>query len=388
MQRTAEIAGGGIAGLSLGALLARRGWRVRVHEQGEQIREIGAGIYIKNNSLEVLEHLGVYERIRARGTPLAAAQIRFADGSVRQQRALSGTSRVVTFARQTLIEGLRDAALDAGVEIVTASRATGLRQQAGGRRALVTADGQVHAADLVVAADGVHSALRTALDIGSRFRELPTLIDRFLVPTRVFTPEPRTEEHWSGNRRIGVTPAGPEHTYVYMVAPASDRRAAAIPLDVADWSARFPRLRELLACLGEAPSTQYHYGVVNCPRWSVGNVAVLGDAAHGLPPTLGQGAGLTLMNALALAEMAGAAADVPAALQAWEQRVRFISDQTQKWACRYDSFTRQWPTALDFARPLVAWSFGRFRFLNDRMRIADRGLRLAGIRVGAEAPPC
>ncbi len=68
MTRTAEIAGGGIGGLAAGALLARQGWRVRVHEQGDDIREIGAGIYIKNNSLEVLEHLGVMRRIEARGT--------------------------------------------------------------------------------------------------------------------------------------------------------------------------------------------------------------------------------------------------------------------------------------------------------------------------------
>lgn len=388
MKRKAEIAGGGIAGLSLGALLARRGWHVRVHEQGDQVREIGAGIYIKNNSLEVLEHLGVFGRIEAHGTRLETAQIRFADGSVRQQRALSGTSRVYTFARQSLIEGLRDNALDAGVEIVTSSRVTGVQDCGGGRRALATEDGRVHEADLVVAADGVHSAVRRALDIGAGFSELPTIIDRFLVETRAFTPHARTEEHWSGNRRIGVTPAGPLHTYVYMVAPARDRRAAAIPLDVPDWTRRFPRLESLLAHLGRSPSTQYPYGVVVCPRWSVGNVAVLGDAAHGLPPTLGQGAGLTLMNALALAAFVGQASDIATALQAWEARVRFISDRTQAWACRYDAFTRRWPTVLDFARPVVAWSFGRFKFLNDRMRIADRGLRLAGIEVSREAAQC
>ena len=44
--RTAEIAGGGIGGLATATLLARDGWRVRVHERGDQIREIGAGIYI------------------------------------------------------------------------------------------------------------------------------------------------------------------------------------------------------------------------------------------------------------------------------------------------------------------------------------------------------
>ncbi|ARP81948.1 hypothetical protein CAL12_14735 [Bordetella genomosp. 8] len=375
MTRTAEIAGGGIGGLAAGALLARQGWRVRVHEQGDEIREIGAGIYIKNNSLEVLEHLGVMRRIEARGTKLERAQIRFADGRVKQERQLTGASRVHTFPRQALIEGLRDVARDSGVEILTGSRVTGA-----GAGELHTKDGS-HRADLILAADGVRSAVRESLGIGGGFTELPTLIDRFLIESREFTRELQTVEHWSGNRRIGVTPAGPDHTYVYMVAPAADTAAARLPLDVADWSRRFPLLRPLFEVLAQAPATQYPYGVVSCPRWAVGNVAILGDAAHGLPPTLGQGAGLTLMNALALATLVRDASDVPAALQAWEKRVRFISDRTQAWACRYDAFTRQWPTALDFARPLVVWSFGRFRSLNNRMRIADRGLALAGIHV-------
>lgn len=373
--RTAEIAGGGIGGLAAAALLARDGWRVRVHERGEQIREIGAGIYIKNNSIEVLEQLGVFDRMKPHGLQLHKAEIRFADGSLRQQRTLAGLSRVHVFARQTLIEALRDVAQEAGVQIVTNSVVTGTADG----RALCTADGKLHAADLIVAADGVGSAVRNSLPMRSSFRILPTIIDRFLIDGREFTPEDKTVEHWSGNRRIGVTPAGPNQTYVYMVAPERDAIARQLPLNVRDWSERFPKLAGLMDALGRAPSTQYNYGVVDCEKWAMGRVAILGDAAHGLPPTLGQGAGLTLINAYALAHFLRQTSDVEAAVQNWEKRVRFISDKTQAWACRYDWFTRQWPTRLDAMRPLITWSFGRIRYLNESMRIADQGLRLAGI---------
>jgi len=383
MKRKVEIAGGGIAGLSAGALFARRGWEVNVHEQGSEIREVGAGIYIKNNSLEVLEKLGVLDRIRGQGTVLERAQIQFADGTVKQERPLRDKSRVHTFARQVLIEGLRDAALAAGVNIVTGSRVTGALPGKG----LPTADGGLHEADLVIAADGVHSAVRNSQKMGGGFTELPTIINRYLIEGRAFTPQPKTVEHWSGNRRIGVTPSGPDHTYVYMVAPAWDATAARFPIDVEDWSRRFPKIADLMAVLHPAEGTQYHYGLVKCPKWSVGNIAILGDAAHGLPPTLGQGAGLTLMNAYALAHLVADADDVAAAVSAWEQRVRFISDRTQAWAVRYDWFTRQWPTSLDFARPLVAWSFGQFKCLNERMRVADRGLAQAGIDMMGEVRP-
>jgi 2-polyprenyl-6-methoxyphenol hydroxylase-like FAD-dependent oxidoreductase len=376
-MRTAEIAGGGIGGLTIATLLARDGWRVRVHERGDAIREIGAGIYIKNNSIEVLEHLGVFGAMKPHGTALEHAQIRFPDGSVRQQRELVGLSRVHVFPRQVVIEALRDAALGAGVDIRTASIVTGATPQG----VLATSDEARFPADLVVAADGVMSAVRNSLGIRSSFELLPTLIDRFLVRSREFTKEPMTIEHWSGNRRIGVTPSGPEWTYVYMVSPQRDAVAARLPIDVADWTRRFPKLEGLLSLLGRSEATQYNYGLVKSELWSKGKVAILGDAAHGLPPTLGQGAGLTLINAYALAHFLKSASNVEQALQAWERQVRFISDQTQAWACRYDSFTRQWPTQLDVMRPLITWAFGRIGFLNSRMRIADQGLRPAHIDI-------
>ncbi len=374
-MKTAEIAGGGIGGLAIATLLARDGWSVRVHERSAEIREIGAGIYIKNNSIEVLEQLGVFDGLIPYGTQLDYAQIQFADGSVKQRRALTGLSRVHVFPRQVLIEALRDAALAAGVDVRTRSTVESATPEGG----LKLTDGSHYRADLIVAADGVSSAVRGSLPMRSGFRLLPTIIDRFLIESREFTREPRTVEHWSGNRRIGVTPSGPQHTYVYMVAPQADAAACKLPLDVADWSARFPLLAPLFQVLAQAESTQYNYGVVDCEKWSMGRVAILGDAAHGLPPTLGQGAGLTLINAYALAHFLRHSNSIESALREWETRVRFISDRTQSWSCRYDWFTRQWPTQLDFARPLVAWSFGRLRFLNDRMRVADRGLRLAGI---------
>ena len=376
-KRTAEIAGGGIGGLAVATLLARNGWRVRVHEREKQIREVGAGIYIKNNSIEVLQRLGVFDAMKPEGLRLEKAEIRFADGSLRQQRRLEGLSQVHVFARQTLIEALRDAALASGVEIETSA----LVASADPAGLLRPAKGQAYKADLVIGADGVQSAVRNSLPMKSRFRILPTIIDRFLIDGREFTAEDKTVEHWSGNRRIGVTPAGPNQTYVYMVAPQRDRAACELPLNVRDWSDRFPKLAGLMAVLGKAPSTQYNYGVVDCAHWSMGRVAILGDAAHGLPPTLGQGAGLTLINAFSLAHMVQGQDDIPAALQQWERRVRFISDKTQAWACRYDWFSRQWPTRFDAMRPLVTWAFGHIGWLNEQMRIADKGLRLAGIDV-------
>ena len=60
-QRTAEIAGAGLAGLAAATALAQQGWQVRVHERGSELREIGAGIYLWKNVLDALRELGVYD---------------------------------------------------------------------------------------------------------------------------------------------------------------------------------------------------------------------------------------------------------------------------------------------------------------------------------------
>lgn len=377
MKGHAEIAGGGIGGLSVGMMLARHGWTVRVHERSPEIREIGAGIYIKNNSIEVLEEFGVFDKLAPRGTRLERAEVVRYDGKLLQRRPLAGHSRVYVFPRQALIESLRDAALEAGVEIVTDSHAVAAEESG----TLVLENGRRYKGDLIIAADGVRSKVRDSLSLGATYRPLATNINRYLLPTREITPDAVTREHWSGYWRIGITPADERHTYVYQVCPDRDAAAKKLPNDVALWTRAFPRLRRELELFAQADATQYHYHVVSCPRWQRGRVAILGDAAHGLPPTLGQGAGLTIMNSRALVAVLDRATSAEEGIAEWERAVRFISDRTQTWAVRYDWFTRQWPESLGFLKPSIVWAFRNFPALNERMRIADKGLRQTSIEL-------
>jgi 2-polyprenyl-6-methoxyphenol hydroxylase-like FAD-dependent oxidoreductase len=278
------------------------------------------------------------------------------------------------------MEILRLEAQRAGVEIITSSRAV-MADPAGW---LLLDDGRRLAADLVIAADGAQSKLREQLAVGGSYRTLPTLANRFLIPSRDMTPEPVTTEHWSGRYRIGIMACGSDLSFVFQVCPEWDKTAGALPIDVACWSKAFPRLRREIEVLAQTAAIQHNFSIVQCPRWQTGRVAIIGDAAHGLPPTLGQGAGLTLMNAYALAVALDRHRSVDEALPAWESAVRFISDRTQAWAMRYDFFTRQWPESLWFVRPAIIRAF-QLPALNRRMRIADQGLKLAS---DAVARPC
>jgi 2-polyprenyl-6-methoxyphenol hydroxylase-like FAD-dependent oxidoreductase len=96
----AEIAGGGIGGLSCAVMLARQGWTVRVHERAPQVREGGTGVYLKNNAIEVLEELQIFDRLVLHGSQLERAQRLDQAGRILQDRALVGQSRVHVSVRQ------------------------------------------------------------------------------------------------------------------------------------------------------------------------------------------------------------------------------------------------------------------------------------------------
>jgi 2-polyprenyl-6-methoxyphenol hydroxylase-like FAD-dependent oxidoreductase len=380
MKGHAEIAGGGISGLACAMMLGRQGWTVRVHERAQEVRDGGTGLYIKNNAAEVLEEYGIFDRLLPHGSRLDRHRRIDRAGRVMQERSLAGQARVHVFIRQKLVEALRDAAQKEGAEVVTGSTAVG----ADPCGELYLENGKRLAADLVIVADGVRSAVRDSLDIGAGYRALPTLVNRYLIPSRSLPLEPMMKEHWSGRYRIGTASCGAELSYVYQVYPEWDAAASALPNDVAVWSEAFPTLRTEIEVLSQARAIRHPYSVVRCDRWSTGRVAVTGDAAHGLPPALGQGVGLVLMNARALAMALEGRRPVEDALPAWETAVRTISDNAQRWALRYDALTRCVPRPLWFIRPAVLWAFRSIPALGRRVRAADQGMKLIPRQLLAE----
>src|SRR6201994_3995231 len=75
-SRRAEVVGAGIAGLAAGSALARHGWSVRIHERSTELRELGAGISLRENGLQALEALGILERAVAGGERITAWDLR------------------------------------------------------------------------------------------------------------------------------------------------------------------------------------------------------------------------------------------------------------------------------------------------------------------------
>lgn len=367
--RRAQVAGAGYAGLMIATLLAQRGWHVTVHERSEAVREIGAGIFLHNNGLVVLEEAGLMEELAPKGAQLLRDRMVDYRGRVMQERDLAGqNARRWSFPRQAPIEVLLDAALRAGVEILTGSPIRAARPEG----VLVGEDGRQHRGDLVIGADGYRSVVRGSLGLTHIERRIPTTSIRFLLRGRDLTPEPSSTEHWSRRRRIALAACGPEHTYCYMACPESDELGSEAPIDVASWRDHFPQLRSVFELLHRSEAYKAHYSWVQAHAWSRGHVVLLGDAAHALPPTLGQGSNLAISNARSLVTFLHRGSDIPAALIAWESAVRDTTEATQRWARYYDRVTKYWPNPLSGVRARIIWAFGASPQLSARMRRADR----------------
>jgi 2-polyprenyl-6-methoxyphenol hydroxylase-like FAD-dependent oxidoreductase len=368
-MRNAIVCGAGVAGLSAAIALTIKGWPTDVYERDSAVREIGAGIFIKGNGLRVLENFGLLDRLRSDCVVLQEARTLDKDGTILQRRVLHESNQVWNVQRQFLIRALLERATELGSRVHTDSRVDAVSPDG-----TVVIRNQKLRADLVIAADGVNSPARRELGLDRPVREPRSGAIRLLVPRTAHEADDIVRESWSGRLRVGVSPCSRTQAFAYFIAPLHDKRGTKIPLDADYWSTHFPKLASegLFERARAADGVHHRYPFVRTSSWVKGRVALVGDAAHALPPTLGQGVGLSLTNALLLSQHVSANDNLPAALRAWENDWRWISDRTQTWARRYDWITSEWPPSFYPLRDAIIRGIGRSPRFNSYMRIADR----------------
>ena len=350
-----------------------------MHERGERLRTTGAGIYIYENGLRVLTAVGAYDAA-VKGAPFAhTREVRDDRNRVISVHRWVG-SRVFSIVRQTVINALAAAAARSGAEIVTGSVAA--RASADGE--LLLADGQRLSADLIVAADGSNSALRDGLGLLSKRKYLVDGSTRLLIAK---TPEERlsadgatTVEYWSGSRRVLYTPCSETDVYIALTMLDSDALAKATPVRKDAWGRWFPHLEPLIERIGDEGRYD-RFDLIKLSRWSAGKVAVIGDAAHALPPNIGQGGGCAMMNGLSLAVFMDRFDDPASALDAWERQERPLTDHTQRISY-FLGLPTTWSPAL---RALFFTVAGRSKWMvNQRtMTARHRPTGTEGIRTGS-----
>jgi 2-polyprenyl-6-methoxyphenol hydroxylase-like FAD-dependent oxidoreductase len=378
MPRTAEIAGAGLSGLLLATRLAQLGWDVTLHERNDELRMFGAGIWIWESGLRALETIGAFDQATARARTIAEWRIADAHGRPLMSRRTTPSDRLLLPPRADLYEALIAQATAFGVEIKTSSVVVGMSAEGD----LELADGSKRKADLVVAADGAYSRLRESISATSWMDYGIEAGIRMMIDRKDDDPDDTIIEYWHGHRRLLFNPCTEGQDYIFLSAPVSDERASKMPVDRDLWSSAFPAAAHLVERFAEA-SRWDRLVNVRCRQWSKGNAAIIGDAAHAMPPNLGQAANTAFINAMGLAMALEKNRDIPAALQQWEKQCRPVADHVQWWSYLYGFAVSKAPERADWIRAQILRTVSGTKLfqngLNKGARTVPAGARTSAV---------
>lgn len=321
----AEVAGAGFAGLVAAIALARQGWTVRVHEAAPEPRSVGSGLYVFAFAQEALARVGALARVQQDAYVPRRRSI-LIDGEIRSTNLLDA---VLTTTRARLHAALWQTAAEVGVQFALGSEVVAAHSVG----TLTLADGSQLEAELVIAADGARSAVaQQAGFLLQRTRHTDgitrVLLDREGMDGPEWDDVLDMYDYRHRSLRVLYTPCGNNLFYLCLMTSNGDAAAAAVPVDAALWTRSFPMLHPALSRVG-SQGRHDRYGTTRLDRWWRGRLAVLGDAAHAMPSSLGQGAGVSMLNALRMAESVTASPDIQTGLIRWEAAMRPVVEQWQ-----------------------------------------------------------
>ncbi|MFC8798704.1 FAD-dependent monooxygenase [Promicromonospora sp. NPDC057138] len=339
------VAGASIAGPALAHWLHRRGAEVTVVERAPDLRPGGQAVDARGVAREVIRRMGLDEAVRAARTETAGAYTVDADGNVletfrAEDDGGDGYISEIEILRGDLSQVLHDDTRD-GVEYVFGDRIAELTQDADGVD-VAFAGGDRRRFDLVVGADGLHSALR-AMVFGPHeqfVRHLGLVLAFYSVPNEFGLDRWVYDyQHRESGRSALLRPIHDATQAMAMFSfPSAD-----FDVDHRDVAAQKALLRERTAGLGWlSPRVLAHLddtpdfyldqvAQVVMDRWSNGRVGLLGDAAFSSSPMSGGGTGLALVGAYLLAgELATAGWDPEAGFAGYEARMRPFVEANQE----------------------------------------------------------
>lgn len=334
------IVGAGIAGLALARALEMRGIIADIVERRDVVQAPGAGLYMPGNATRAVEQLGLLDELRDSAVEIKRQLFLDAQGKrlfhvdvdeVWHPAGACLSTRRVNL-QNILQRSLQDTRISHGRRLIA------IDQTPAATCEVTFDDGPRATYDLVVGADGVNSTVRS-LVMADKSPDYAGF-----VCWRFITRNDAGISGWTamlgGDRTLLAIPVSRQDVYVYADLIAQDGRAPA-DFNRTGLQSLFKDFNgpvvPLLAAM-EA-RTDIHFGrieEVRLDRWVTGHVVLLGDAAHASSPSMAEGAGMALEDALVLAEEIEAAPHIHVALQRFQARRQQRVNWVQKHATTRD----------------------------------------------------
>lgn len=330
MGKRALIIGAGIGGLCTAIALRKVGYSVRIFERSLEIRGLSAGMSLWSNAMWALYVLGLSDEVLRLGSVVDITRTQTAEGELLSDVHIGEISRRLGVPSVCIHRGDFHQILLGAVpkeSISTGMTCTGVAQDESSVTAIFE-NGELYRGDLVIAADGIHSAIRRQL-VGVEqprysgytcYRGVVSMVHRTLPPGLALTAIGHGTE-------FGLFPCGMGRVYWFAThnqpaqQPDSPRGRKA---DCLTAFAGFPE--PFVQALHQTSDTEIlrHdvYDRAPLVHWGEGRVTMLGDASHPMTPNLGQGACMAIEDAVVLARCLRDEPDVIRALQLYESARR------------------------------------------------------------------
>ncbi|MCI5056177.1 MAG: FAD-dependent monooxygenase [Flavobacteriales bacterium] len=325
MKNTIHIIGAGIAGLTLALVLKKKNIPFAIHESTSDFKKVGAGINLAHNATQIFKRLGIYENLEKLGNPLngiSVRSLRHKSISTLQYHNFNQLFGVQSIGihradlHSVLLEALQDQEIGLDRKLQTIAFE-------GELAVLKFENGESIQAEYVVGADGIHSKVRSSIFPETKTRDFNQSCWRGTLKYSLKQEyKNRLNSFWGPGRRLGFFNYNDEE--VYWFATTDKIKEGWDKTGLLDKFSAFPEVAQSL--LAETNPNQMIFNQLEdlkpLKNWFKGNVCLVGDAAHGMTPNLGQGACQAIESAYVLGHAIAEEQDVTSAFEKF-QKIRF-----------------------------------------------------------------
>ncbi|MBL4704322.1 MAG: FAD-dependent monooxygenase [Flavobacteriales bacterium] len=304
---TIDIIGAGIGGLTTAIALEKKGFEIRIFEQIEKIKPIGAGIILANNAMQVYEKLGLKKTIEDNGNPISSMNITKDNLDVISKIDLSYFEekyKVKNIAihrgtlQRILIEQLKSTKIILNHKLKKVTKSTN-------GHSLKFENGERIHSSILIGADGLNSIVRQDLFPNNSIRNANQIcwrgITEYNLPDK-FKNE--LNEAWGKSERFGFVQIAKNKVYWYALKSfKSDNNE----FSVNGIEKYFDNYNSVIkGIIASTPKEQINTAEISDLKptniWYKENVCLIGDSAHATTPNMGQGACQAIEDAFVLSE--------------------------------------------------------------------------------------